>query len=404
MFAGRYRVTGLDINATRVNNLNNGNDTNGDLADGTLSAALSNGLKFTCSLDDIRDCNVYIVTVPTPVDSFNRPDLSPLINASKEIGTVLSPGDIVIYESTVYPGTTEEECVPILEKESGLTFNRDFYVGYSPERVNPGDYTRPVHKICKIVSGSTPETAEYVECLYKSVLDAPTHRASSIKVAEAAKILENTQRDVEIALINEAAKIFNALGIDTNDVIEAASTKWNFQKIHPGLVGGHCIGVDPYYLIHKAYAHGVTPRLMTEARSINDSMSRYVAKRAESLLASKGAAIDTSRILLLGFTFKENCRDIRNTKVIDIYRELKERGAEVDVYDPYIEPEIVKKAYGIDATGSENEISEKNYNLIIQCVCHTVFNDMELKKYLKNSGAIYDLKGNLNRELVDERL
>ncbi len=404
MFAGRYRVTGLDINATRVNNLNNGNDTNGDLADGTLSAALSNGLKFTCSLDDIRDCNVYIVTVPTPVDSFNRPDLSPLINASKEIGTVLSPGDIVIYESTVYPGTTEEECVPILEKESGLTFNRDFYVGYSPERVNPGDYTRPVHKICKIVSGSTPETAEYVECLYKSVLDAPTHRASSIKVAEAAKILENTQRDVEIALINEAAKIFNALGIDTNDVIEAASTKWNFQKIHPGLVGGHCIGVDPYYLIHKAHAHGVTPRLMTEARSINDSMSRYVAKRAESLLASKGAAIDTSRILLLGFTFKENCRDIRNTKVIDIYRELKERGAEVDVYDPYIEPEIVKKAYGIDATGSENEISEKNYNLIIQCVCHTVFNDMELKKYLKNSGAIYDLKGNLNRELVDERL
>lgn len=404
MFAGRYRVTGLDINATRVNNLNNGNDTNGNLADGTLSAALSNGLKFTCSLDDIRDCNVYIVTVPTPVDSFNRPDLSPLINASKEIGTVLSPGDIVIYESTVYPGTTEEECVPILEKESGLTFNRDFYVGYSPERVNPGDYTRPVHKICKIVSGSTPETAEYVECLYKSVLDAPTHRASSIKVAEAAKILENTQRDVEIALINEAAKIFNALGIDTNDVIEAASTKWNFQKIHPGLVGGHCIGVDPYYLIHKAYAHGVTPRLMTEARSINDSMSRYVAKRAESLLASKGAAIDTSRILLLGFTFKENCRDIRNTKVIDIYRELKERGAEVDVYDPYIEPEIVKKAYGIDATGSENEISEKNYNLIIQCVCHTVFNDMELKKYLKNSGAIYDLKGNLNRELVDERL
>lgn len=404
MFAGRYRVTGLDINATRVNNLNNGNDTNGDLADGTLSAALSNGLKFTCSLDDIRDCNVYIVTVPTPVDSFNRPDLSPLINASKEIGTVLSPGDIVIYESTVYPGTTEEECVPILEKESGLTFNRDFYVGYSPERVNPGDYTRPVHKICKIVSGSTPETAEYVECLYKSVLDAPTHRASSIKVAEAAKILENTPRDVEIALINEAAKIFNALGIDTNDVIEAASTKWNFQKIHPGLVGGHCIGVDPYYLIHKAHAHGVTPRLMTEARSINDSMSRYVAKRAESLLASKGAAIDTSRILLLGFTFKENCRDIRNTKVIDIYRELKERGAEVDVYDPYIEPEIVKKAYGIDATGSENEISEKNYNLIIQCVCHTVFNDMELKKYLKNSGAIYDLKGNLNRELVDERL
>ncbi len=404
MFAGRYRVTGLDINATRVNNLNSGNDTNGDLADGTLSAALANGLKFTCSLDDIRDCNVYIVTVPTPVDSFNRPDLSPLINASKEIGTVLSPGDIVIYESTVYPGTTEEECVPILEKESGLTFNRDFYVGYSPERVNPGDYTRPVHKICKIVSGSTPETAEYVECLYKSVLDAPTHRASSIKVAEAAKILENTQRDVEIALINEAAKIFNALGIDTNDVIEAASTKWNFQKIHPGLVGGHCIGVDPYYLIHKAHAHGVTPRLMTEARSINDSMSRYVAKRAESLLASKGASIDSSRILLLGFTFKENCRDIRNTKVIDIYRELKERGAEVDVYDPYIEPEIVKKVYGIDATGSENEISEKNYNLIIQCVCHTVFNDMELKKYLKNSGAIYDLKGNLNRELVDERL
>ncbi|MDE6191796.1 MAG: nucleotide sugar dehydrogenase [Muribaculum sp.] len=404
MFAGRYRVTGLDINATRVNNLNNGNDTNGDLADGTLSAALANGLKFTCSLDDIRDCNVYIVTVPTPVDSFNRPDLSPLISASKEIGTVLSPGDTVIYESTVYPGTTEEECVPILEKESGLTFNRDFYVGYSPERVNPGDYTRPVHKICKIVSGSTPDTAEYVECLYKSVLDAPTHRASSIKVAEAAKILENTQRDVEIALINEAAKIFNALGIDTNDVIEAASTKWNFQKIHPGLVGGHCIGVDPYYLIHKAHAHGVTPRLMTEARSINDSMSRYVAKRAESLLASKGASIDSSRILLLGFTFKENCRDIRNTKVIDIYRELKERGAEVDVYDPYIEPEIVKKVYGIDATDSENEISGKNYNLIIQCVCHTVFNDMELKKYIKNSGAIYDLKGNLNRELVDERL
>lgn len=404
MFSGKYRVTGLDINPARVGDLNRGIDSNGDLTPGVLAAALGNGMKCTSSLDDISDCNVYIVTVPTPVDCYNRPDLHPLLDASAKIGKVLKPGDTVIYESTVYPEATEEECVPVLERTSGLTFNRDFFVGYSPERVNPGEYTRPVHKICKIVSGSTPATADFVERLYGSVLDAHTHRAPSIKVAEAAKILENTQRDVEIALINEAAKVFNTLGIDTNDVIEAASTKWNFQKLHPGLVGGHCIGVDPYYLIHKAQVHGVRTPLMTEARSINDGMSRYVVQRAASLLAAKGNTIRGANVLLLGFTFKENCRDIRNTKVFDIYNDLKEEGAEVDIFDPNVDKANVKNTYDIDISTSEDEISEKNYDLIIQCVCHSVFNDMDLKKYLRKGGAIYDLKGNLNRKLVDERL
>lgn len=404
MFAGKYRVTGLDINSDRVDRLNQGIDTNGDLPEDTLDKALARGLRCTSRIDDISGCNVYIVAVPTPVDDFNRPDLQPLISASREIGMVIKEGDTVIFESTVYPGATEEECVPVIEKTSGLTFNKDFFVGYSPERVNPGDLSRPVNRICKIVSGSTPATTDFLESLYSSVLEAPVHRASSIKVAEAAKILENTQRDVNIALMNEAAKLFNALGIDTNDVIEAAATKWNFQKLHPGLVGGHCIGVDPYYLIHKAHAHGVTPRLMTEARAINDSMSRYVAKRAADILAAAGKTEAEADILLLGFTFKENCRDTRNTKVIDIYRELLPDAASVDIFDPHVDGDTVKKVYGIDILTDENKISEKKYDLIIHSVCHSVFNDMNLRKYLREGGAIYDLKGTLDRSIVDQRL
>ena len=404
LFSKRYRVKGLDINPVRAKDINNGIDTNGDILPETLHKAIENGLTCSSDPEDLRECNVYIVTVPTPVDRYNRPDLQPLYDASEKAGRIISPGDIVIYESTVYPGATEEECVPVIERVSGLKFNKDFFVGYSPERVNPGDYTRPVNKICKIVSGSTTEAADFVEKLYNSVLDAPTHRASSIKVAEAAKILENTQRDVNIALMNEVAKVFNALGIDTNDVIEAASTKWNFQKLNPGLVGGHCIGVDPYYLIHKAHAHGVTPRLMTEARSINDSMSRYVASRAGSLLSDCGKAIEGSDILLLGFTFKENCRDIRNTKVIDIYNELAHNAGSVDILDPNADSEKVKKEYGIDILTSADEISEKKYDLIIHCVSHAEFNDMKLKKYLRDHGKIYDLKGTLDRSIVDERL
>ncbi len=404
MFAGKYPVTGLDINRSRVDDLNSGLDANSDLMPGILKTALDNGLTCTSDINGIKDCDVYIVTVPTPVDSHNLPDLQPLRDASAKIGQVISPGNIVIYESTVYPGTTEEECIPVIEAVSGLKFNRDFFAGYSPERVNPGEYTRPVHKICKIVSGSTPETADFVERLYGSVLEAPTHRAPSIKVAEAAKILENTQRDVEIALINEAAKLFNALGIDTHDVIEAAATKWNFQKLHPGLVGGHCIGVDPYYLIHKAQSVGVTTRLMTEARSVNDSMSRYVAERSALLLKTKGKPESEADVLLLGFTFKENCRDIRNTKVIDIYNELSRRVRHVDIFDPNVDPLKAKRDYNIDIVTDDEDISDKKYDLIIHCVCHAAFNDMTLKNYLNENGAIYDLKGKLSREIVDERL
>lgn len=404
LFSKRYRVKGLDINPKRVKDVNDGIDTNGDILQETLHQAIENGLTCTSAPDDLRDCNVYIVTVPTPVDEYNRPDLQPLYDASEKVGMIISPGDIVIYESTVYPGATEEECVPAIERVSGLKFNEDFFVGYSPERVNPGDFTRPVNKICKIVSGSTTEAADFVEKLYNSVLDAPTHRASSIKVAEAAKILENTQRDVNIALMNEVAKVFNALGIDTNDVIDAASTKWNFQKLRPGLVGGHCIGVDPYYLIHKAQAHGVTPRLMTEARSINDSMSRYVAERVCGILAECGKSPESADILLLGFTFKENCRDIRNTKVIDIYHELQEKTHKVDIFDPNADASKVKKVYEVDILTTADEISDKKYDLIIHCVSHAEFNDMELKKYLQKGGRIYDLKGTLNRGSVDLRL
>lgn len=404
MFANRYSVIGLDVNPKRVEDINSGHDSNDDLFTATLRRAIEHGFKATTSLDDIAGCNVYIVTVPTPVDANNVPDLEPLRDASRKISRVIKPGDTVIYESTVYPGTTEEECLPIIERESGLKLNKDFFAGYSPERVNPGDPLRPVEKICKITSGSNPATAEFVDSLYRSVLQVPTHRASSIKVAEAAKVLENTQRDVNIALMNEAAMVFNALGIDTNDVIEAASTKWNFQSLHPGLVGGHCISVDPYYLIHKAMAHGVTPALMSGARSINDSMHLYVTERSAKLLEKRGLSLKGGRVLLLGFTFKENCRDTRNTKVIDIYRSLTSAGAAVDIYDPHVDVEKAARAYGVKIASSESELEGKKYDLVIHCVSHDAFAAFDIKSHMNDSGAVYDLKGSLPRLAVDERL
>ncbi len=403
MFARRYPVIGYDINAVRVDRINNGIDSNHDLSDGVLSDALAAGLRCTTGISELRRCNVYIVTVPTPVDTINRPDLSPLIGASHTVGTVIKPGDTVIYESTVYPGATEEVCLPVIEKTSGLKLNSDFCAGYSPERINPGDYTRPVNKITKITSGSTPEAARFVDDLYASVLDAGTCRATSIKVAEAAKVLENTQRDVNIALMNEMAKVCDAIGIDTGDVLDAAGTKWNFMHVRPGLVGGHCIGIDPYYLIHKAKTCGIDPMLISMARSVNDGLPAYVAGHAEALLRERGIAVDQAMILLLGFTFKENCRDTRNTRVVDIYHTLRDAGADVEIFDPLADPEAAKAAYGIDILTTDTP-QPRRYDLVIYCVNHDRFRHFDIRALLRGNGAIFDLTGGLPRAIPDKRL
>lgn len=403
LFSTKYPTVGFDMNKKRVESLMSGHDATLEVSDDLLQEAINNnGFRCTTDIDDIRGCNIYIVAVPTPVDENNRPDLKPLWGASETVGKVISEGDIVIYESTVYPGVTEEECIPVVERVSGLKFNVDFYAGYSPERINPGDKEHTVEKIKKVTSGSTPEVADVVDGLYNSVLVNGTHKASSIKVAEASKIIENSQRDVNIAFMNELAKIFNAMGIDTRDVIDAAASKWNFIKLNPGLVGGHCISVDPYYLIQKAQVYGVLPRIMFAARRLNDGMGAYVAEQTIKCMNKKGVMVKDSKILILGVTFKENCPDVRNTKVVDIYHTLNEYTDNITVYDPWAEADIVKHEYGIDIV---NDLSgEEKYDAVILAVSHEVFKKIDVKSLLADNGVVYDVKGFLTRDIVDGRL
>lgn len=402
LFSTKYPTIGFDMNTKRVEELMSGKDSTKEVEEALLKEAIDkNGFKCTTSLEEIKKCNFYIVAVPTPVDANNRPDLHPLWGASETIGKVISKGDVVVYESTVYPGVTEEECLPIIEKVSGLKFNKDFFAGYSPERINPGDKLHTVEKIKKVTSGSTPEIADLVDKVYKSVLINGTHKAPSIKVAEASKIIENSQRDVNIAFMNELAKIFNAMGIDTNDVIEAAASKWNFIKLKPGLVGGHCISVDPYYLIQKAQVYGVLPRVMFAARRLNDGMGDYVANQVIKCMNKKGILIKDANILVLGITFKENCPDIRNTKIVDIYHTLREYTSNIDIYDPWANVEKVKSEYGIDIMSN---LPKKKYEAIILAVAHEQFKDIDFFDLKKDLGVIYDVKGILPRNIIDGRL
>lgn len=394
LFAKKYPTLGYDPYQERVARLSEGVDVTNEISTEVIQARLSTHLRCTANPEDLRDCNVYIVAVPTPIDLYQQPDLTALREASSTVGSLLKQGDIVIYESTVYPGVTEEVCVPILEQTSGLTFNRDFYVGYSPERINPGDKQHTVENICKITSGSTPEIAREIDALYNSVLTGGTYLASSIKVAEAAKVIENAQRDVNIAFMNEIAKIFNILDIDTNAVIDAASSKWNFLPFRPGLVGGHCIGVDPYYLIQKAKLHGVSPRLMMEARKTNDSMGGYIAYQIINQLCLRGLPVKDSRVLLLGFTFKENCLDTRNTKVVDIYRTLQHFTDNIAVYDPFANAERVAEEYGLTLTTEAAQLPTDN-DVVVLCVPHRCILQTDVYQYLKPEGIIYDVKGKL---------
>lgn len=408
LFATKYPVIGFDINKDRIAALNGGHDSTLEVEDEILKAVLvdqfsdKTGLYCTDDLEVLKGCNVYIVTVPTPVDKNNRPDLTPLYKASETVGKVLKKGDIVIYESTVYPGVTEEECVPVLERVSGLQFNIDFFAGYSPERINPGDKEHTVEKILKVTAGSTPEIGIEVDELYKSVITAGTHLASSIKVAEAAKVIENSQRDINIAFVNELAKIFNLMDIDTHAVLEAAGTKWNFLPFKPGLVGGHCIGVDPYYLAQRAQEFGYHPEIILAGRRLNDDMGRYVASETIKLMIKKNIKVNGANILVLGFTFKENCPDIRNTKVIDIINELKTYNVNITIVDPWVNPLEVIKEYKMEAS---NEILFKNkYDAAILAVGHKEFYNIEFSEYLKEVNVIYDVKGLIDKEIIDGRL
>ena len=394
LFAKKYPTVGYDPYKERVARLSEGVDVTNEISTEVIQARLSTHLRCTATPDELRDCNVYIVAVPTPIDLYQQPDLTALREASSTVGSLLKQGDIVIYESTVYPGVTEEVCVPILEQTAGLIFNRDFYVGYSPERINPGDKQHTVENICKITSGSTPEIAREIDALYNSVLTGGTYLASSIKVAEAAKVIENAQRDVNIAFMNEIAKIFNILDIDTNAVIDAASSKWNFLPFRPGLVGGHCIGVDPYYLIQKAKLHGVSPRLMMEARKTNDSMGGYIAYQIINQLCLRGLPVKDSRVLLLGFTFKENCPDTRNTKVVDIYRTLQHFTDNITVYDPFANAERVAEEYGLTLITESAQLPTDN-DVVVLCVPHQCILQTDVYQYLKPEGIIYDVKGKL---------
>ena len=402
LFSTKYPTVGFDLNRTRVEALMQGHDATLEVDDALLQEAIhKHGFRCTANLDDIRDCNFYVVAVPTPVDENNRPDLKPLWGASETVGKVISKGDIVVYESTVYPGVTEEECLPVVERVSGLKFNTDFFAGYSPERINPGDKTHTVEKIKKVTSGSTPEIADLVDDVYNSVLVNGTHKAPSIKVAEASKIIENSQRDVNIAFMNELAKIFNAMGIDTHDVIEAAASKWNFIKLSPGLVGGHCISVDPYYLIQKAQVYGVLPRVMSNARRLNDGMGAYVANQTIKCMNKKGLVVKDAKILILGITFKENCPDIRNTKVVDIYHTLKEYTDNITIFDPWADVEHVRHEYGVPVV---NELPAGPYDAVILAVAHKEFQTLDVRKLARAGGVVYDVKGVLPRETVDARL
>ncbi|MEC3880152.1 nucleotide sugar dehydrogenase [Parapedobacter sp. 10938] len=413
-FGKKYEVLGFDISGERVKELSEGKDRTHEANLKDLHAAILQhsgeegnktreiGLSFSSDMADLKDYDTYIVTVPTPIDQFKAPDLTPLIKASEMLGTVLSKGNVVIYESTVYPGCTEEDCVPVLERVSGLRYNIDFFAGYSPERINPGDKINTLTKIKKVTSGSTPEIAERVDELYQSIIEAGTHKAPSIKVAEASKAIENAQRDVNISFVNELSLIFDRIGIDTNDVIEAAATKWNFLKYQPGLVGGHCIGVDPYYLAHKAQSLGYHPQVILSGRRVNDQMGAFVADKVVKLMIQKDHKIKDSRALIMGITFKENCPDIRNTRVVDIYHELVQFGLSVDVYDPWADPDEVKQEYGLDIL---NEVdTHVVYDAIVVAVAHSEFLKFDYQKVRRNNGVIFDTKACLNRDLVDGRL
>lgn len=418
LFATKYPVVGFDINQKRINELNDGKDHTLEVEDDMLQAVLvkenplqnaETGLYCSANLDEIREANIYVITVPTPIDKHNRPDLTPLYKSSETVGKVLKKGDIVIYESTVYPGVTEEECVPVLEKVSGLKFNADFFAGYSPERINPGDKERTVEKILKVTSGSTPEIGKRVDDLYKSVVEAGTHLAPTIKVAEASKVIENSQRDINIAFVNELAKIFNLLDIDTHAVLEAAGTKWNFLPFKPGLVGGHCIGVDPFYLAQKAQDVGYYSELILTARRLNDSMGSFVAAQVVKLMIKSDIKVKGAKVLNLGITFKENCPDIRNSKAIDVITGLDEYGLEVMTYDPWANPEEVLEEYGIqcysDLNNKEmNEAFKIGFDAIILTVAHHEFLDMDLRQFLQPNGVIYDVKGILPRTHLSSRL
>lgn len=404
LFSTKYKTIGFDVNTERVNALIKGHDDTMEVSDDLLKKALLDGLLFTSKVEDIQGCDFYIVTVPTPVDENNNPDLTPLINASTTVGKVIGRGGIVIYESTVYPGVTEEVCIPVVEKVSGLKFNIDFYAGYSPERINPGDKEHTVEKIIKVTSGSTPQVADIVDDLYNSVLTNGTHKAPSIKVAEASKVIENSQRDVNIAFMNELAKIFNAMDIDTHDVIAAASTKWNFIKMTPGLVGGHCIGIDPYYLMQKAQVFGVLPRIMTASRELNDGMGEYVAYQVIKCMNKKGIRIKDSKILILGVTFKENCSDIRNTKVVDIYNTLAEYTNDIIVYDKYADYAQLLAQYNVSITKDWNSVENERFDAVILAVAHNEFIGIDVRQLLKQGGIVYDVKGVLPKEIIDARL
>lgn len=407
LFATKYSVVGFDINTSRVSELMSGFDSTLEIDNDTLQSVLLNensesvGLFCSNQINEIKNCNYFIITVPTPVDNNNRPILTPLIKASETVGAVLKKGDIVVYESTVYPGATEEDCVPILEKASGLRFNKDFYAGYSPERINPGDKEHTVEKILKVTSGSTPEVGEKVNALYKSVIKAGTHLAPSIKVAEASKVIENSQRDINIAFVNELAKIFNLMGINTHDVLEAAGTKWNFLPFKPGLVGGHCIGVDPYYLAQKAQEHGYHPEIILAGRRLNDGMGNYVASEVIKCMIKKNISIKDAKVLILGVTFKENCPDIRNTKVVDVAFALKDYGVQISIYDPWAVEEEVKKEYSLV---SKQEVPKEQFDAIVLTVAHREFESLNINQLKFENAVVYDVKNVISREKRDSGL
>lgn len=401
LFSTKYKTVGFDMSQCRVDGLMAGHDNTLEVSDELLQSAIANGFVCTTDIEKIRDCNFYIVAVPTPVDENNNPDLTPLYGASETVGKVISKGDIVVYESTVYPGVTEDECIPVVERVSGMKMNVDFFAGYSPERINPGDKLHTVEKIKKVTSGSTPEVGKIVNEVYSSVITAGTHLAPSIKVAEAAKVIENSQRDINIAFVNELSKIFTKMGIDTLDVLEAAGTKWNFLPFRPGLVGGHCIGVDPYYLAQCAQRYGYNPEIILAGRRMNDGMGEYVANEVVKLMLKKGIQVLNSQILILGFTFKENCPDVRNTKVIDIYKALKEYNVNITVYDPWANPEVVKHEYGIEII---NELPADKADAAILAVAHNELKALDVISLVKENHIIFDVKGILDKNIVDGRL
>lgn len=401
LFSTKYKTVGFDMNSKRVEALMAGHDSTLEVSDELLQSAIAGGFTCTSDIEDIRDCNFYVVAVPTPVDVNNNPDLTPLYGASTTVGKVISKGDIVVYESTVYPGVTEDECIPVVEKVSGLKFNEDFFAGYSPERINPGDKLHTVEKIKKVTSGSTPEVGKRVDAVYASVITAGTHLAPTMRVAEAAKVIENSQRDINIAFVNELSKIFTRMGINTLDVLEAASTKWNFLPFKPGLVGGHCIGVDPYYLAQCAQRYGYNPEIILAGRRMNDGMGEYVANQVVKFMLKKGIQVLNSSILILGFTFKENCPDVRNAKVIDIYKTLQTYHIDITVYDPWANPVIAQHEYGIEVI---NELPSAKYNAVILAVAHKEFSDLDIMSLVNDVHVIYDVKGFINKNIIDGSL